>query len=124
MTTSSIVQVVLYLLVLVALVKPLGAYMARVYEGKRIPALGRVLGPIERLLYRLCGVSADEESDWKTYAAGVLLFNLLGLLAVYGVQRVQHVLPANPAAQHAVSPDLSFNTAVSFATNTNWQAYS
>ena len=124
MTTNSYVQIGLFVLVLLALVRPLGAYMARVYEGESLPVLGRVLGPAERLLYRLAGVRPAEESGWRTYAAGLLLFNLLGLLAVYGLQRAQHLLPLNPQGQAAVPPDLSFNTAVSFATNTNWQSYS
>jgi K+-transporting ATPase ATPase A chain len=98
--------------------------MARVYAGKPLYGLDRLLGPVERLIYRGCGVRADEESDWKRYALGLLFFNTLGILAVYAMQRVRHLLPLNPAGQGAVAPDLSFNTAVSFATNTNWQAYS
>jgi K+-transporting ATPase ATPase A chain len=122
MTPNGFIQIGFYLLVLLALVKPLGWYMARVYEGKPI-GLDRVLGPLERLLYRLCGVKPCEEMGWKTYAVAMLLFNLFGLLAVYFLQRLQHLLPLNPQGLPAVSPDLSFNTAVSFATNTNWQNY-
>jgi len=122
MTGNAILQLVFYIVVLLALAKPLGAYMARVYEGRRV-ALDRVLGWLERLIYRLAGVRADEEMTWKTYAATMLLFNLLGLLAVYALQRLQGVLPLNPEGLGAVSPDSSFNTAVSFATNTNWQGY-
>ncbi len=122
MTTNGVLQLVLYVVVLLALAKPLGAYMARVYEGRRL-ALGRVLGGLERLIYRLCGVRPDEEMGWKTYAVAMLLFNFVGFLAVYLLQRLQGVLPLNPQGLGAVSPDSSFNTAVSFATNTNWQGY-
>jgi K+-transporting ATPase ATPase A chain len=96
--------------------------MAHVYEGKRT-FLDPVLSPVERLLYRAAGVRADVEMDWKVYAISVLLFNLLALLGVYGVQRLQGILPLNPQGFAGVPPDLSWNTAVSFATNTNWQAY-
>jgi K+-transporting ATPase ATPase A chain len=122
MTANGYVQLGLYLIVLIALAKPLGAYMARVYEGRPF-GLDRVLGPLERLIYRLCGVRSDEEMGWKTYAMAMLLFNLAGLLVVYALQRLQGVLPLNPQQLGAVSPDSSFNTAVSFATNTNWQGY-
>jgi len=85
--------------------------------------LNRVLGPIERLIYRLCGTREDHEMNWKTYAVAMLLFNLLGLLVVYALQRLQAVLPLHPQGLGAVTPDSSFNTAASFATNTNWQGY-
>ncbi|MDB5295962.1 MAG: kdpA [Phycisphaerales bacterium] len=124
MTTNGTIQIGLFVLVLLALVRPLGAFMARVYEGEPLPGLDRVLGPVERLFYRLAGVRPAGETGWRPYAAGLLLFNLLGVLAVYGLQRVQHLLPLNPQGQAAVAPDLSFNTAASFATNTNWQSYS
>ncbi len=117
------IQIVFYLAVLLLLVKPLGAYMARVYEGEHT-LLDRVLGPVERLIYRLSGVKADEDMNWKTYAIAVMLFNILGLLVVYGLQRLQAFLPLNPEGLAAVSPDSSWNTAVSFVTNTNWQGYS
>jgi K+-transporting ATPase ATPase A chain len=122
MTGNGVLQLVVYIVVLLAVAKPLGAYMARVYEGRGC-GLDRVLGGIERLIYRLGGVRADEEMTWKTYAGTMLLFNLAGLLAVYGLQRLQGALPLNPKAMGAVSPDSSFNTAASFATNTNWQGY-
>ncbi len=122
MTASGILQLALYLVVLIALAKPLGAYMARVYENRRV-ALDRVLGPVERLIYRGCGVRPTDEMGWKAYTAAMLLFNCFGLLVVYGFQRLQAVLPLNPQALGAVTPDSSFNTAVSFATNTNWQGY-
>ena len=122
MTANGIFQLVFYVVVLLALAKPLGAYMARVYEGRPI-VLGRILGWLERLIYGLCGVRPNEEMGWKPYAIAMLLFNFLGVLAVYLLQRLQGVLPLNPQALGAVSPDSSFNTAVSFATNTNWQGY-
>src|SRR5712692_6956180 len=122
MTTNGILQLLLYMVVLLALAKPLGAYMARVFENRPI-GLDRVLGPIERMIYRCCGIRATDEMGWKTYTVAMLLFNFAGLLVVYGLQRLQGVLPLNPAGLGAVSPDSSFNTAVSFATNTNWQGY-
>jgi K+-transporting ATPase ATPase A chain len=122
MTANSAIQLGLYLVVLLGLAKPLGAYMARVYEGRSI-GLDRVLGWLERLIYRLVGVRPDAEMGWKTYAAAMLTFNFVGLLAVYLLQRVQGVLPLNPQGFGAVSADSAFNTAASFATNTNWQGY-
>ena len=122
MTANGIVQLVLYLVVLLALAKPLGAYMARVYEGRRL-ALDRVLGWLERLIYRAGAIRSGEEMGWKAYAGAMLAFNLLGVLAVYLLQRAQAGLPLNPQGMAAVTPDSSFNTAVSFATNTNWQGY-
>ncbi len=122
MTGNSLLQIGLYLIALLALVKPLGWYMARIYEGK--PAgLDRVLGPVERWIYRLAGVRAGDEMDWKTYAVVMLLFNAAGVLTLYALQRLQGVLPLNPQGFGAVPPDLAFNTAASFVTNTNWQAY-
>ncbi len=118
-------QIGVFLVVLVLSVKPLGAYMARVYEGEPL-ALDKPLGWLERLVYRLCGVPLDEqarEMKWTTYAVAMLLFNVVGIVAVYVVQRLQGHLPLNPDGMSAVSPDLSWNTAVSFVTNTNWQSY-
>jgi K+-transporting ATPase ATPase A chain len=122
MTVNGALQLVIYLVVLLALAKPLGAYMARVYEGRPC-GVDRVLGWLERLVYRLSGVRPAEEMSWKTYAVTMLLFNLAGMLVVYGLQRAQGVLPLNPEGLGAVAPDLAFNTAASFATNTNWQNY-
>jgi potassium-transporting ATPase potassium-binding subunit len=122
MTANGVLQLVFYLVVLLVLAKPLGAYMARVYEGRRV-ALDRALGWLERLIYKVSGINPRAEMGWKTYALTMLIFNLAGLLAVYALQRFQGVLPLNPAGLGAVSPDSSFNTAVSFATNTNWQGY-
>jgi potassium-transporting ATPase potassium-binding subunit len=122
MTANGIFQLTLYLLVLIALAKPLGAYMARVYQNQPC-GLDRALGWLERLIYRLAGVRPTEEMGWKVYTVAMLLFNFAGLLAVYLLQRLQGGLPLNPQGLSAVSPDSSFNTAVSFATNTNWQGY-
>lgn len=122
MTANAALQFAFYFVALVALALPLGSYMARVYTGDARIAQ-RVLGPIERLLYRVAGVRADEEMSWKKYAASVLVFNFLGALIVYLLQRVQATLPLNPARFRGVPPEVSFNTAVSFATNTNWQSY-
>ena len=122
MTINGLVQIGLYFVVLLALAKPLGWYMARVYEGQPC-GLDRVVGPLERLIYRLCGVRQTEEMDWKTYGIAMLLFNAMGLVALYALQRLQGFLPLNPAGLGAVTTDLAFNTAASFATNTNWQAY-
>ena len=123
MTTNGLLQIALYFVVLIALAKPLGSWMARVYEGKSLFGLDRVLGPVERLIYRLCGVRAEEEMDWKGYAFSMLLFSIVGVLFVYALQRLQGLLPWNPAQLGAVTPDSSFNTATSFVTNTNWQGY-
>ncbi len=122
MTLNGWIQIVLYLVVLAALAKPLGGYMARVYEG-RSTFLDRVFGPVERGLYRLFGIRADDEMNWQTYAIAVLVFSIVGLLGLYALQRLQDLLPLNPQGFSAVSPDSSFNTAVSFTTNTNWQGY-
>ncbi len=122
MTSMSWLQLGFYFLILFALVKPLGSYMAHVYQGEHT-FLTRVLSPVERFMYRLLGVRPDDEMDWKTYAVAMLLFNFAGLVLVYLLQRVQGSLPLNPQRLGAVSPDLAFNTAVSFATNTNWQSY-
>jgi K+-transporting ATPase ATPase A chain len=122
MTLNSMLQAGLYFLVLILLAKPLGAFIARVYSGEKT-WLDPLLGPVERLLYRVAGVDPAVEMSWRNYTGAMLAFNLLGFLAVYAIQRLQHVLPWNPQALGVVSPDLAFNTAVSFATNTNWQSY-
>jgi K+-transporting ATPase ATPase A chain len=122
MSTLDWLQPVVYLVVLLLLVKPLGGFMARVYTGERT-FLHPVLAPVERLFYRAAAVKPDAEMTWKTYAVALLVFNLLGFLAVYALQRLQGILPINPQGLAAVSPDSAFNTAVSFATNTNWQGY-
>ncbi|MER2531869.1 MAG: potassium-transporting ATPase subunit KdpA [Candidatus Competibacter sp.] len=111
----------LYLLILLVLVKPLGIYIANVMEGRSWAI--RFGGPLETLIYRLCGVRKDEEMGWLQYALALLLFNGLGVLAVYALQRLQFWLPLNPQQMANISPDSAFNTAVSFVTNTNWQGY-
>ncbi|HUJ85841.1 MAG TPA: potassium-transporting ATPase subunit KdpA, partial [Burkholderiales bacterium] len=115
---NALVQCAVYVIVLIALAKPLGAYMANVYEGRY-----RFLAPLESLVYRLSGVKPEDDMGWKRYLWATLWFNLFGFLAVYALQRLQDFLPLNPQKMAAVSPDSSFNTAVSFATNTNWQGY-
>ena len=112
-----------YLLILLALVRPLGIYLANVMEDQP-SSIPRFAGRLEAPLYRLCGVRADEEMGWLSYAQAILVFNVLGALAVYALQRLQAWLPLNPQAMASVAPDSAFNTAVSFATNTNWQGYS
>ena len=122
MTHHDVFTMVLYVAVVLALSLPLGRYMARVFQGEA-RLVARVLGPVERLLYRASGVQAEQDMRWTSYAAAVLVFNLAGLLLVYVLQRVQGALPLNPLGLPAVSPEVSFNTAVSFASNTDWQAY-
>jgi K+-transporting ATPase ATPase A chain len=114
-------QLAVYLAVLLLLVKPLGSYMAAVFEGRS--AAIRVFGPLESAIYRLCRIDSSAEMDWRGYALAVLLFNLLGTLALYALQRLQLWLPLNPQSFANVSADSAFNTAVSFTTNTNWQGY-
>ncbi|HMS84130.1 MAG TPA: potassium-transporting ATPase subunit KdpA [Nitrospira sp.] len=122
MTTNAILQVIVFFAVLLALVNPLGWYMARVYEGKPC-GLDYLLGPVERGMYRLGGIRPTEEMDWKRYGMAMLFFNAAGCLFLYGLQRLQNLLPLNPANLGAVEPNLAFNAAASFVTNTNWQAY-
>ena len=122
MTINDYLQLGLYVLVLLLLVKPLGSYMALVFadEPNRVHRIG---GPVERLLYRVSGVDSAEDMSWKRYALAMLVFNVAGLLVVYLLQRTQQWLPLNPQGFGAVSADSSINTAISFATNTNWQGY-
>jgi K+-transporting ATPase ATPase A chain len=115
-------QFPLYIVVLSILIKPLGLYMARVYQGER-SFLSPIILPVEKFIFKLAGVKPDDEMTWKTYALSVLLFNLVGFFFLYILLRIQHVLPLNPQALGAVSPELAFNTAVSFVSNTNWQNY-
>ncbi len=122
MNPISWIQLLFYLAALLLLAKPLGSFMARVFEGERT-FLDPILGPVERLIYRLSGVDSGEDMNWKTYAIAMLVFNVLGLLAVYALQRLQAFLPLNPQGLGPVTPDSSWNTAVSFASNTNWQGY-
>lgn len=122
MTLNGWLQILLFCGILIMLVKPLGGYMTRVFTGERT-FLSPVLVPIERGLYKLAGTSEREEQHWTSYAFAMLMFNLLGVLLLYALMRLQAVLPYNPAGMAAVPPELSFNTAVSFVSNTNWQNY-
>lgn len=122
MTEQGLLQILIYLLTLLALVKPLGGYMARVYQGESV-GLNRWFAGIEKLIYRAGGIKPGQDMRWQQYALALLVFNFLGLLAVYLLQRFQDVLPINPQHLGAMPADTAFNTAVSFATNTNWQAY-
>lgn len=119
---NGLFQIALFLGVLLTMARPMGYYMFRVYEGK-LPAFVRWMQPAENFLYRLCGVDSKQEMRWTQYAMGALWFSLLGALAVYALQRLQVWLPLNPQGFAAVTPDSSFNTALSFVTNTNWQGY-
>ncbi|MFN8529377.1 MAG: potassium-transporting ATPase subunit KdpA, partial [Anaerolineae bacterium] len=124
MTIAGLIQLGAYMVVLLLCVKPLGTYMAAVYEGRSF--VNRVFGGAERLLYRLIGTREDTEMNWKTYALAFLIFNFFGMLVVYLLQRVQTGLPLNQGSAFLATPmtaDSAFNTAVSFATNTNWQGY-
>ena len=123
MTANGWFQILLFSAVILALTKPLGAYMFKVFEGERQP-LPRIFGPFERSCYRLCGVDEKREQSWQEYTLALLLFSALGVLVTYAIERLQAVLPLNPQAFPAVPADLAFNTAASFTTNTNWQAYS
>jgi K+-transporting ATPase ATPase A chain len=122
MTVNGWLQVALYCVLLVLLTKPLGGYMTRVFAGERTP-LSPVIRPLERGLYRLSGVDEAQEQHWVTYAIAMLAFTFAGFVVLYALQRLQAVLPLNPQHLDAVSPDLAFNTSVSFVTNTNWQSY-
>jgi K+-transporting ATPase ATPase A chain len=118
MTINGWIQIAIFTAILIALARPLGGYMTAVFEGR----VG-FLRPVERGIYALCGVDEREEQHWLTYGIGMLLTQIVGFLMLYGLQRVQYYLPLNPQGQTGISPDSSFNTAVSFLTNTNWQSY-
>ncbi|SFU58039.1 potassium-transporting ATPase subunit KdpA [Methylobacterium sp. UNCCL125] len=122
MNLNGWIQIALYCAVVLALVKPLGSYMTRVFTGERT-LLSPVLGPVERGLYRVSGIDARQEQHWLAYTGAVILFHVLGFAVLYAILRLQAVLPLNPADQTAVAPDLAFNTSTSFITNTNWQSY-
>ncbi|MDG6027703.1 MAG: potassium-transporting ATPase subunit KdpA [Candidatus Brocadia sp.] len=122
MNWNNVIQGFIFLATVILLAKPLGTYMARVYEGK--PAgINILLGPAERWIYRLSGIHPETGMSWKGYAVAMMLFNGVGIAAVYALQRLQAYLPLNPMSMPGVAPDLAFNTAISFATNTNWQSY-
>src|SRR5262247_2318094 len=122
MTFIGWIQIILYIAIVVALVKPLGWYMTRVFNGEHT-FLTPVLRPVEVALYRISGVDERREQHWLTYTVAMLLFHVGGFLILYALMRLQAILPFNPAGQSAVAEDLSLNTAISFITNTNWQNY-
>jgi K+-transporting ATPase ATPase A chain len=122
MTAAGWLQIALFFLLVLALTKPLGTYMFRVFEGNRQP-LPRVLGPVESASYRFCGIDASKGQTWPVYAFSLLAFSLYGVLVTYAIERLQHVLPFNPQHLPPVEPKLAFNIAASFTTNTDWQAY-
>src|SRR6476646_8505546 len=123
MTAIGWLQILVFFAAIVAVTKPLGVYMFRVFEGDRQP-LPRTFGRLERLCYRLSAVDPRKEHTWKQYAFALLAFSAAGLIVTYLIQRLQHVLPFNPQHLGAVEPTSAFNTAASFTTNTNWQGYS
>ena len=123
MTFVGWVQILVFFALIVAVARPLGAYMFRVFEGGEAP-LGRRLGRLENGIYRLCGVDPRQEQDWKQYTFALLAFSTFGVLVTYAIQRLQGHLPFNPQHFAGVEHALAFNTAASFTTNTNWQAYS
>src|SRR5262245_59348312 len=122
MTFIGWIQIVVFCAIIIALVRPLGGYMTRVFNGERT-FLSPILRPIEATLYAAGGVDEKREQHWTTYTVAMLLFNAIGFLALYAQMRLQGGLPLNPAGQSQVAPDLAFNTAVSFVANTNWQNY-
>ncbi len=122
MTSNGWLQIALFGLIVIAITRPLGGYMTRVFAGERtLPS--PLLRPVERFVYRCCGVDETEEQSWRRYAAALLLFSAAGFVALYALQRLQWYLPFNPQRQAGVEPVLAFNTSVSFVTNTNWQSY-
>ena len=122
MTVNGWIQILVFIALVVAVTRPLGGFMTRVFTGERT-LLSPIVGPVERGLYRLAGVDERTEQHWVSYAVSMLLFSAAGMLLLYALQRLQAVLPLNPQDMAAVPPDLAFNTAASFTTNTNWQNY-
>lgn len=122
MNANNLIQSIIFLAALLLMVKPLGLYMARIYESKPV-GINVWLAPVERWIYKILGVNPESGMPWKIYAAAMMLFNMVGIAFVYAIQRLQAYLPLNPMTMPAVPADLAFNTAVSFVTNTNWQNY-
>src|SRR5579863_918061 len=124
MTPNGVLQILLFFAVIVLCTKPMGAYMARIFNGEKT-LLSPLLRPVERLFYALFGVKEDEDMKWTKYSFAMLMFTVVGGLLTFVLLRFQHSLPLNPKGFGAkdMTPDLSFNTAVSFITNTNWQNY-
>ena len=116
------IQIAFFFALITLSAKPIGVYMARVFE-RKVTFADKVLVPLERLLYRLTGVRRDEEMRWTEYAGSMLIFSLVTMLLTYAVERAQGILPWNPQHLPGVSPTLAWNTAISFTTNTNWQSY-
>jgi K+-transporting ATPase ATPase A chain len=123
MTFNGIFQIALFCVVIIALTRPLGGYMTRVFNGEKT-LFSPIFRPVERVLYKIAGVNPEVEQDWLVYGAAMLLFSLAGAVSLYALMRLQDVLPLNPEGFSALTPDLSLNTAISFVTNTNWQSYS
>src|SRR6266702_7181551 len=123
MTSSGWLQLTLYVAVLAAITKPMGLYLCQVLDANGRTWVDPVIKPLERLTYRLMGVDSGKEHDWKQYTLAMLLFSLVSCLFTYAILRLQHLLPLNPQGLGPLSPDLAFNTAASFTTNTNWQSY-
>ena len=125
MTSIGVLQIAVFFGIVVLLTKPLGLFMAKLFQGERT-FLHPILRPVESLIYKLCGIREEAEQRWTQYTAGLLWFSVFAFLFVYVLQRLQGILPLNPQAFGAklISPDLAYNTAISFVTNTNWQAYS
>ena len=121
--TNALIQVGLFSVLVTVISVPLGLYMARVFAGEPT-LLDPVLRPVERAIYRVCGVHPSTEQTWVEYTVAMLLFSFVGMLVLYGMERLQYFLPLNPQKLGGVASDLAFNTAASFTTNTNWQAYS
>jgi len=118
MTVNGFLQIAVYFLVLLAATKPLGVYMAKVFSREKT-FMDKILGPFERLIYRACRVDANSEQHWTAYTAAMLMFSLVSLLLLYALMRLQYYLPLNPQEFAGIKPDLAFNTAVSFTSNTN-----
>lgn len=122
MAIIDFLQILFYLVIVVLLTKPLGIYMASVYEGNAL-FLGKIISPVERLIYRICRINPKEEMNWKTYASSMLIFSFFGIILLHLILSLQKFLPLNPQDLDGMPFDLAFNTAVSFTSNTNWQAY-
>src|SRR5207248_4021954 len=124
MTANGWLQIAIFFLLILACTKPLGSFIATVIEGRK-NWLSPILGPVERLMYRICGVHPEQEQHWTRYAGALLAFSAFSAVVLYALQRLQGALPFNPQGLNAgnVSPDSAFNTSVSFTTNTNWQSY-
>ena len=122
MTANGSIQIVVYCVIIVTITAPFGAYLTRVFNGEST-LLSPVFHPIERTLYVVCGIDEHEEQHWVVYGAAMLIFSVAGFVSLYLLQRLQNILPFNPQHLSAVSPDLAFNTSISFISNTNWQSY-